>query len=107
MPLVYNAGLWTIILATHHLRDSSPSLQGDNGELFRKVVLVLAAGMQTAPKGQGRGCHCCPFRSDKALKDATKVGEEQPVVWLPADKVPCEQGQGVIPTYNMERDFVL
>lgn len=100
--LVYNVGPWTIP------RKSSPSMVGNEGELFRKVVLTMAATLQRRPRGEGRGWFYCLMRSKKALRDATMRGEEQPVtVCLPAGEIPSEGIKNMIATYNTDKEFVL
>ena len=68
----------------------------------------MAATLQEIPRREERGCYYCLLRSKKALMDATKAGEEQPIIsWMPADIVTAETAKRVIATYDLEKEFVL
>ena len=102
MTEVYGSGPWTIP------RSASRSFEGTDGEIFRRVMLLTAATLQSQPRPSGRGCFFCQIRSQKALRKALVRGEEDPsIIWLSESDVPGDAAKRVIAAYDVNKKFAL
>jgi len=103
MAEIRDVGPWTI-----H-RSASACFRGGEGEIFRRLMLTLAATLQKQPMPPGRGCYFTWIPSHAALKDAFVLGKKDPMMrWLPEAEVPGhEDAPRVVATYDMQKEFVL
>lgn len=102
MTTIHGSGPdWTI-----H-RNASRSFQGPDGEIFRGLVLTLAASLQKQTRPPGRGCYLCQLRSQRALRKAFVRGEEDPMlIWL-READASGEAERVIRTYDTDEEFLV
>lgn len=103
MTTVYGSGPgWTIG------RNDSQSFCGADGEIFRRLMLTVAASLQQlSTRPSGRGCYFCQIRSQRALRKAFKEGEEDPLLtWMP-QAFASGTVKDVIDSYDTKSEFLV
>ena len=105
MTEVRHTGPWTIP------GQASRSFAGETGEVFRRLMLTLAATLQRRSVPPGRGCWFTSMDSEVAIKEAFLLDRADPMlVWMPQDKVrghDLADATRVVATYDTQKEFVL
>jgi len=86
--------------------NASASFQGEDGERFRRLVLVVAATLQTRWRPPGRGCFFTRISSQNALRRAVLREEHPMVVWLPEADMPPSQTKNTAASYDLDKEFL-